>query len=205
MYVDRLEVDAALGAGPGVEAALRRLAGLARAAVGGQGASLLRSYGRPDHYTLLSWWDERDAALAFGASGAEASLARELRAGGLGEPVTHLGYEVPIVEGAESQAGCLQLADWELSSIGRAAEYEASRRELFALQRQHNPGFSWAQLLRSGGTPTRFCMVIAFASREAAQGGNRAPEVGEFVAQHPASKYANTPPAIEFHAVQPLG
>ena len=100
---------------------------------------------------------------------------------------------------------CEVLVDWELSSLGKAAAFEASRQELFELQRDNVDGFISGRLRRSAGIPTKYLMLGMYRSREAAQGGQGIPQLREFVASHPAADFTNTPPHIEaFGVIHPM-
>jgi heme-degrading monooxygenase HmoA len=205
MYVDRMDLSAGLGGTRGLEDVARELGSKRRGAGGFIGQTVLRSYAYPDKFTVLGRWESVEQAWGFGAN----DVLTPLITGKTGpakvdltrfegfEAVIETGETPPAVDGASFE----QFADWTLSSISKAADYLQSRRELFALQQTHNPGFVAARLYRSAGIPTKFLMHTIFRDRAAAQAGGSTPELREFVASHPAPNYASVSPSIEAYAV----
>jgi heme-degrading monooxygenase HmoA len=205
MYIDRQDFIAELGSDPTIlDNAIASLAKPGPAPRGLLGQTLLRSYAYPTKYTLVRRWDDIASAWASDGRDPGGDFASRLPAE-LYRRTRFEGFETVIDVASDKlgadQAKVVQLADWELSSIARAAAYEASRGELFALQKEHVEGFVSAQLQRSAGVPTKYVMVIQFTSREATGGGGRIPQIRDFVTANPSPNFANSPPAIEFHAV----
>ena len=205
MYVDRQDFIAELGSDPAMlNDAIASLTGHPETAKGLLGQTLLRSYAYPTKYTLVRQWD--DVSSAWGANERDpgGEFASRLPAEQF-RRTRFEGYETAIDETSDKlkadDAKVVQFADWNLSSIAKAGAYETSRRELFALQKEHVEGFVSAQLQRSAGVPTKYLMVIQFTSREATGGGGRVPAIRDFVAANPAPNFANSSPAIEFYAV----
>ena len=206
MYIDRQDLIAAPGATATLERSYTALGELLAKAEGFVGQTLLHSYAYPNKYTLFTRWQDIESAWAFSASDQLATFLKGMPAG-LFTRSRYEGFDTVIDVSSDSlgpdNAKVVQFADWELSSIAKAQAYEASRRELFALQKEHVEGFVSAQLQRSSGVPTKYLMVIQFTSREATGGGGRIPQIRDFVAANPAANFANTSPAIEFYAVVP--
>jgi heme-degrading monooxygenase HmoA len=205
MYVDRMDLSTGLGGTRGVEDVAKELGSKRQGAGGFLGQSVLRSYAYPNKFTVLGRWETVEEAWAFGANDVLTPLITGMTGPATVDLTRFEGYDATIETGAipaaVADASFEQFADWTLSSIARATDYQKSREELFALQQTHNPGFVAARLYRSVGIPTKFLMHTIFKSRAAAQAGGTTPELREFVASHPAPNYANVSPSIEAYAV----
>jgi heme-degrading monooxygenase HmoA len=200
-----MDFIAGLGGTHGLENVTIGLGKIRKEAGGFLGQSVVRSYAYPSKFTVLGQWGSAEEAWAFGASDVLLSLIDGMPGPAPIELVRFEGYDTVIeTDGARipiSDARFEQFADWTLSSISKAADYLQSRKELFALQQTHNPGFVTARLYRSAGIPTKFLMHTIFKDKATAQAGGSAPELREFVSSHPASNYANVSPSIEAYAV----
>jgi quinol monooxygenase YgiN len=208
MYVDRMDLIAGLGAAPALQEAMVKIGEVRKGEPGYLGQTLLRSYAHPNKFTVVGRWESIEAAWAFSSSDALATFLKSMPAESAGAftRTRFDGYDSVLEVDADKlppmeEARCEVLADWELSSIGKAAEYVESRRELFALQKENVEGFVSARLRRSSGIPTKYLMIGIYTSREAAQSGQGSAKLREFVGSHPAASYANTPPGIEAYAV----
>lgn len=205
MYVDRMDLNSGQGGTRGLRTVLESLGKKRKEAGGFLGQTLLRSYAYPNKFTVLGRWESVQAAWAFGDNEHLPPLVDDMTGTIPAELTRFEGYDVPIetadIPDSVDEASFEQFADWTLSSIARAPDYQQSRRELFALQQAHNPGFVAARLYRSAGIPTKFLMHTIFKSKDAAQAGGTSPELREFVASHPAPNYASVSPSIEAYAV----
>lgn len=206
MYVDRMDLMAGLGGTNALQAAITQIGEVRKGVDGYLGQTLLRSYAYPNKFTIMGCWENIEAAWAFSASDILADFLKSLPTGAASMDRTRFeGFDAVIetadIPAAVDDASFEQFADWTLSSISKAADYLQSRRELFALQQTHNPGFVAARLYRSAGIPTKFLMHTIFRDRAAAQAGGTTPELREFIASHPAPNYASVSPSIEAYAV----
>ena len=195
MYVERMDLMAGLGGTNALQAAITQIGDVRKGAHGYLGQTLLRSYAYPNKFTVMGRWETIENAWEFSASDTLADFLKSLPAGAASMDRTRFeGYDVPIETGdipdSLDDSSFEQFADWTLSSIARAPDYQQSRQELFALQQAHNPGFVAARLYRSAGIPTKFLMHTGTS-----------PELREFVASHPAPNYASVSPSIEAYAV----
>jgi heme-degrading monooxygenase HmoA len=200
-----MDLIAGLGASAGLTDAITKIGELRKDVDGYLGQTLLRSYAYPNKFAIMGRWENIEAAWAFSASDTLASFLKGLPADASLTRTRFEGYDAVIetsdIPASPADASFEQFADWTLSSISKATDYLQSRKELFALQQTHNPGFVAARLYRSAGIPTKFLMHTIFRDRAAAQAGGAAPELREFVASHPAPNYANVSPSIEAYAV----
>jgi len=116
------------------------------------------------------------------------------------------GYEGVIDVDADGvnavDTTCDVLADWLLDQRpGVVAEFEQNRKELFELRKKHAKGFGSARLRRSAGTPGKYLIISFYATANDARAAQTVPEIAAFMAAHPYSLYAPTPPVIEAYGV----
>jgi heme-degrading monooxygenase HmoA len=202
MYATRVDVMVAAGKAGAFEEraawmneAMERLDGF-------QVRRVLNSLGCPAKYTLLAFWENREAARA-GVRGAVMQAYFEANPipewGTIIRPVEAY-EEVHLIEGQTQvdTPGQVTLVEWTLNPGWQTAEaFEQSRKDLFELQRQHNPGLLRHRLLRYLGGPGRYLALNAVTDWEAMLAAFRHPEIQRFNEDHPATNYAATPPAIE--------
>lgn len=206
MYIDRVDLSVSLGGATELEQAITKLGELREGAIGYLGQTLLRSYAYPNKFTIMSRWENIDAAWSFSSTDAFASFLKEAPDGVFdATPLRFEGYDSVIEVNSPAplfdKDNCEVFADWALASVGKAIEFEQSRRDLFALQLTNIDGFVSARLLRSAGIPIKYLMHGIFKDKATAQNGQGIPQLREFVASHPATAYANVPPSIEAYAV----
>jgi heme-degrading monooxygenase HmoA len=204
MYATRIEVMVAFGKAEAFEERAARQTDVLQSLDGFQARRVLNSLGCPAKYTLLSFWESREAARA----GARSSAMRDFveanpppEWGTIVRPVEAY-EEVHTVEGSASAPGQIPgqvtLVDWTLSpGIDVAEAFEQSRRGLFELQQQHNPGLLRHRLLRYLGAPGRYLAINAVTEYDAMLAAFRQPEIERYLREHPASRYAPGPPQAE--------
>ena len=207
MYVDRMDLTAGLGGASELQDGITKLGDLRKGVKGYLGQTLLRSYAYSDKFVVMGRWENVEAAWEFSSSDILASFLKQMPSDASAITRTRFeGYDSVVEVNADpspsfDDARCEVFADWILASVGKVAEFEQSRRELFALQLANIEGFVSARLRRSAGIPTKYLMLGIFRDKAAAQGGQGIPQLREFVASHPATNYANVPPSIEAYAV----
>lgn len=206
MYLERMDLTAGFGGGAGLQEAITAVGELRKGVEGYLGQTLLRSYAYPNKFALMSRWENVEYAWTFSSNDA---LPASLKSMPNDVAPTHTRFEGydSVIEvnagGAQSLDGasCEVFADWTISSLAKSAEFEQSRRELFALQLANIEGFSSARLHRSAGIPTKYLMLGIFKDKTTAQEAQGTPALREFVSSHPAANYANVSPSIEAYAV----
>jgi heme-degrading monooxygenase HmoA len=170
---------------------------------GFQARRILSSLGCPANYTMIVFWDSREAQQAATRSAAVqayieanppvpwATVIRPVEA----------YEEVHTTEGQQQGTpGQVTLIDWTLHpGMETGDAFEASRREYAALLREHHLGLFRFRLLRYLGAPNRYLAITASTNREAIREALRQPEIQRFNEAHPWSKYAPAPPVLEAH------
>jgi heme-degrading monooxygenase HmoA len=203
MYATRIDVTVAFGKAAAFEERMARQNEVLHALAGFQARRVLNSLGYPAKYTVLSLWDSREAARAGVRSTAMQAYVEanpQPAWGTITRPVEAY-EEVHTVEGqAQGQTpGLVTLIDWTLHPGPDTAEaFEQSRRELFELQRQHNPGLVRHRLLRFLGAPGRYLVTNAATSQAAMRQAFRHPEIQRYAQEHPTTMYAPAPNVVEF-------
>jgi heme-degrading monooxygenase HmoA len=209
MYATRLDVMVAFGKATAFEERAARQLEVVQTQSGFQARRLLNSLGCPARYTLLSFWDSREAAREAVRS---AATQKFIEANPVPDWATIVrpveAYEeVHTIEGQASAPGQVPaqvaLIDWTLNpGVENAEAFEQSRKEFFELHRQHNPGLLRHRLLRYLGGGGRYLVVNATTGREAMLAAFRHPEIKRYIDAHPTSAYASTPPT--FDACEPV-
>jgi heme-degrading monooxygenase HmoA len=202
MYATRVEVMVAAGKAGAFEERATRMNEAMEKLDGFQVRRVLNSLGCPAKYTMLAFWESREAART-GMRSAPMQAYFEANPmpewGTIIRPVEAY-EEVHLIEGQAQgdTPGQVTLIEWTLLPGWQTAEaFEQSRKDLFELQRQHHPGLLRHRLLRYLGGPGRYLVLNAVTSREAMLAAFRQPEIQQFNEEHPATKYAATPPAVE--------
>ena len=201
MYLVRTEFMVRGGGAGEFEAGRTKLGDLMKGQPGYLGQTLLHSYSHPSKYVVTSRYENVDAAWAFARSEKLAGFIKS-QPPGLITVTQQEGYEGVFDVDAEgvnpAAATCEVLADWTLDQRpGAVAEFERSRKELFELRKKHAKGFGSARLRRSGGTPNKYLAISFYTAVEDARAAQAVPEIAAFMAAHPYSLYAATPPTIE--------
>jgi heme-degrading monooxygenase HmoA len=171
------------------------------------GQTLLHSYTHPMQYLGMSRWDDVESAWSFNKSDSFTKYI-QARNNGVYQVIAQDAWESILDVNADnlapspdpSQSGCEVLVDWTIS-LASAEEFERDRQELFELRKRIMPGFVSSRLRRAAGTPGRYLAINICATPEAARAVQSIPEVQQFNAAHPASKYGATQQAIEAYQV----
>jgi quinol monooxygenase YgiN len=202
MYATRIDVMVGMGKAGAFEERTARLTDVMEKLDGFLARRVLNSLGCPAKYTLLAFWEGREKALA---SARSAAMQAFVEANPIPDWATLVrpveAYEqVHLVEG-QAQAdtpGQVTLIEWTLHpGLETSEAFEQSRKEIFELHRQHNPGLLRHRLLRYLGGPGRYLVLNAVTDREAMIAAFRNPEIRRSIDEHPATKYAPAPPVVE--------
>lgn len=200
MYLVRTEMTVRPGGAGELEAGIARLGQMRKGLPGYIGQTLGHSYSHPAKYLIVGRYENVEAAWAFNRGEVLAQWAKDITPG-LVTITLQEGYEsvfgVPETLPAAPGDTCDILVDWTLKGPGVVADFENSRRELFALRQKHVKGFVTNRLMRSGGVGNRYVIVQMYTDREAARAVSSAPELRVFAEAHPPSLYANEPPVGE--------
>lgn len=204
MYATRVDLMVAFGKAAAFEERSAQQLDLIQPQPGFQARRLLNSLGCPARYTVLSFWDSREAARDAVRSTA---IQKFVEANPVPDWVTMTrpveAYEqVHTIEGQASAPGQVPgqavLIDWTLNpGIENAEAFEQSRKEIFELHRQHNPGLLRHRLLRYLGGGGRYLVVNATTGREAMLAAFKHPEIQPYAQAHPHSAYAPAAPTID--------
>jgi heme-degrading monooxygenase HmoA len=202
MYATRSEGTVAAGKAAAYEERVARQADVLQRLPGFQARRVLNSLGCPTKYTVINFWESREAARSGMRS---APIQAFLEADPppswftLTRPVEAF-EQVHTIEGqAQGQTpGQVTLIDWTLHrGLETAEAFEQSRRELFELHRQHNPGLVRHRLLRYLGGPGRYLAINAVTGREAMLAAFRQPDIQRYLREHPETAYALAPSVVE--------
>jgi heme-degrading monooxygenase HmoA len=208
VYATRQSIMVAPGKFDAVEARIKGISALQQAQPGFNVRRVLQSLGYPAKITILTYWDSRDAARAAIRSRAftdwlAANPADGLTTSSIPVEAYDVVHEVTGSAATDKTPGHVTLVEWTLNpGLANAEAFEQSRRDAFALQVRHNPGFIRHRLLRFLGSPGRYLVINANVSLDALREAMRVPDIARFTEAHPASTYAATPPVIE--AYEPL-
>ena len=205
-YVDRMDLTAPIGGSKALEEAVAKIGELRKGVPGYLGQTLLRSYARPHKYTVMGHWLNIETAWAFSSSEMLVTFLEGLPEDKAFTRTRFDGYDSVIEVDTDplpplENARCEVLVDWELSSVMKVADFEASRRELYEIRKRYVEGFVSARLRRSSGDPTKYLMVGTYTSKESADRERELPQLHEFFATHPFTDYADVSPSIEAYAV----
>jgi len=199
MYAVRTELLLPPWRGHEFEAWAMRLKGAWQKSAGFQGAALLNSLGYPARYTILSYWNEREACRT---SDKSAVMGKVVRSGEdlFTAPRPQEAYEVVLTVGAPpiGEGGWSQMVQWEIKA-GAAEAFEASRKELFDLRQSRTKGNLVSRLHRFLGNSSRYLVWQVYESREAELAGRQVPAVAEFFRSHPATDYVSSPTVGEYY------
>lgn len=202
MYATRIDVMVGMGKAGAFEERTARLTEAMEKLDGFQVRRVLNSLGCPAKYTLFAFWESREKARAAARDAATQSFIEANPISAWATPMRAVeAYEqVHLVEG-ETQAdipGQVTLIEWTLHpGLETSEAFEQSRKDLFEIQRQHNPGFLRHRLLRYLGGPGRYLVLNAVTNRDAMATAFRNPEIRRFIDEHPTSKYAPASPVVE--------
>ena len=167
-------------------------------APGFRDAVLLNSLGYPGKYVAIVKWENRDAFAVFYRSPA---FRESVRSGNgvyaINRPEGAYEVILTVGEAPTTPGGWRQLVEWDLKP-GMAAAFEASRKTLFDLRQRHG-GIFVSQLFRFLGNATRYLVMQAYENKDAERIGRTVPEIQEFFAVHPATKYVNHAPTGEYY------
>ena len=205
MYTLRTEFTVTPGANREFEAWTEELGELRKKASGGVGQTLLRSYGRPNVYTLMGRYETPQAHWRFANGSAFGKFVKATPAGlsTPGRPQEgYLGVLEVDADTPPQKLDCEILADWTVS-LAHGPEFEENRRELFELRKQHQKGFASNRLRRNMGLRTRY-LVIQICSDYRSATAAVGPEVADYGRTHPVESYANATGGEIFQVVHRL-
>jgi len=206
MYVDRMDLIAGIGAAEGLQAGIAKLGELRKGEPGYLGQTFLRSFAHPSKFMVVGRWENIEAAWAFSASQTLASFLKSSPMDPASVTRTRFdGYDTVLTVDADplppiETATCEIFVDWDVA-LGKSAEFEASRQELFDLRKKHSENFVSSRLRRSAGDPSKYLMIGIVKSRDAIEKDRAIPELQKFQASHPASTYSSSSPSIEVFSV----
>jgi quinol monooxygenase YgiN len=159
----------------------------------------VRSLGNPGTFARGTLWESAETAGAF-AGGAEAEAwftANPLGTlGTLTRPVEAYDLALEVGDPATAIAPGMHmvLVEWALDmKPGYAQAFEQSRKELFDLRKQHNPGFVRSSLYRYMGDASRYLAVNTTVDRAASLASEDSAPIRAFLAAHPGSAYSTAP------------
>lgn len=161
-------------------------------------AVLANNMGDPNHYGLISTWQDRAAYMTYFRSPA----LRGLLAQGdqsLAGRLTNLGaraYERVCVSETQADVHYLVGVSWTVDAA-KITAFEASRQELFEqIKRQAPSGWRRSALSRYLGAPGQYLVGHSFESEEAAKSLPAHPVLQQFQREHPATDYTSVAPVF---------
>jgi heme-degrading monooxygenase HmoA len=202
MYATRIEGTVAAGKAVAHEERVARQTEVLQRLPGFQARRVLSSLGCPAKYTMITFWESREAARS-GMRSAPIQASFEADPTPIWLTLTRPVEAFEQIHSIEGQAvgqtpGQVTLVEWTLHrGLETAEAFEQSRRELFELHRQHNPGLVRHRLLRYLGGPGRYLVINAVTGREAMLAAFRQPDIQRYLREHPETVYAPAPSMVE--------
>jgi quinol monooxygenase YgiN len=202
MYTVRTEFAVLPGGNREFEKLLQELGELRKAASGGLGQTLLRSYGRPNMYTLMGRYENAGAHWRFSNGSAFTKFVKSVPEGLAvpGRPQeAYFGALEVDADTPPSKADCEVLVDWDVP-LPQAEAFEEGRRGLFEVRKQHQKGFATNRLRRNAGIPNRYLAILISRDYQAAIAAN-GPEAIDYIRAHPLQPGATNLGAEVYHVV----
>ena len=203
MYVTRTETTVVAGRAGDYEERAARLGELVKSQRGFQGRLLLNSFGYPGKWALLTFWESREAARAWARSPQNLAFIQANPLQGI-SALNRPGEAYAVIHdvSGSGEAASVNLVDIALDARPcNAAAFEASRKELLELRKEHFQGFVSNWTLRFLGSANRYLGVLQSSSREMLGPVQTAPELAAFTAAHPNTEWASTPFLVERYEV----